>query len=50
MAYAINIDEYELIGTHWIALYMNGGNVTYFESFGIEHIPKVVIKKQAHRQ
>ena len=50
VAYAINIDEYESIGTHWIALYMKGGNVTYFESFGIEYIPKVIIKKQAHKQ
>ena len=22
-AYIINLDEYELIGTHWIALYFN---------------------------
>ena len=31
-AYTINLDEYKLIGTHWIALYVNS-NVTYFESF-----------------
>ena len=29
------INEYESIGTHWIALY-----VTYFDSFGNEHVPK----------
>ena len=23
-----------------IALYLNGNNVTYFDSFGIKHIPK----------
>ena len=22
--YVINLDEYKLIGTHWIALYVNG--------------------------
>ena len=43
-AYIINLDDYESIGTHWIALYVNGGNVTYFHSFGIEHIPKEIKK------
>ena len=40
----MNIDEYESIGTHWIALYGNGNNITYFDSFGIEHIPKEIKK------
>ena len=31
--YAINLDEYKSIGTHWIALYVNGNNVIYFDSF-----------------
>ena len=31
-AYIINIDEYESIGTHWIAFYVNDENITYFES------------------
>ena len=38
-AYIINLDECESIGTHWIALYVNDNNVTYFDSFGVEHIP-----------
>ena len=33
-AYVTNLDEYESIGTHWIALYVNAKNVTYFHSFG----------------
>ena len=33
-AYIINLDEYESIGTHWIALYVNAENITYFDSFG----------------
>ena len=41
-AYVINLDEYESIGTHWIALYVNNNNVTYFDNFGVEHIPKEV--------
>ena len=39
-AYIINLDGYESIGTHWIALYENAKNVIYFDSFGVEHIPK----------
>ena len=35
--YAINSDEYESIGTHWIALYVHSGNVTKFDSFGVRH-------------
>ena len=38
----INLNEYESIGTHWIALYVNDNNVTCFDSFGIEHIPKEI--------
>ena len=37
-AYIINLNKYSDIGTHWVALWVN--NVTYFDSFGIEHIPK----------
>ena len=40
-AYVINIDEYSDIGTHWIALWVNN-NVTYFDSFGVEHVSKEI--------
>ena len=43
-AYVINLDEYSVIGTHWIALYVNNKTATYFYSFGIEHISKEVKK------
>ena len=43
-AYVINLDEYKSIGTHWIALYKNAENVTYFDSFGVEHIQKEIRK------
>ena len=43
-AYVINLDEYSDIGTHWIALYVNNKTVTYFDSFGVEHIPKEILK------
>ena len=38
----INFDEYSDIGTHWIALYALNNNVTYFDSFDVEHIPKEI--------
>ena len=39
-AYIINLDKYSDIGTHWVALYVYNDDVTYFDSFGVEHIPK----------
>ena len=44
-AYVINLEEYESIRTHWIALYVNNNNnddVNYFHSFRVEHIPKEI--------
>ena len=40
----MNLDEYHNIGTHWVALYIKNKTVTYFDSFGIEHIPKEIKK------
>ena len=39
-AYVINLDEYENTGTHWVSLFVKANKVIYFDSFGIEHIPK----------
>ena len=39
-AYVMNLDEYSDIRTHWVALYVHNNDVTYFDSFGVEHIPK----------
>ena len=46
-ASVINPDEYSDIGTHWVALYVYNNNVTYFDSFGAEYIPKEI--KTFHR-
>ena len=44
-AYVRNLDDYSDIGTHWIAFYVvKNNNVTYFDSFGVEHIPKEIEK------
>ena len=40
--HVINLGEYKSIGTHLIALYENGNNIPYFDSFGVEHIPKEI--------
>ena len=43
-AYVINLDEYRDIGTHWVALYVDNKTIIYFDSFGVEHILKEIIK------
>ena len=40
--YVINLDEYSDNATHWITLYVNNNEVTYFDGFGVEHIPKEI--------
>ena len=34
-AYVINRDEFKSTGTHWIGLYVDRKNATYFGSFGV---------------
>ena len=41
-AYVIKIDEYADVGTHWIALFCNRGEVVYFNSFGVEYVPEEI--------
>ena len=43
-AYVINLYEFKSIGTSQIAFYVNNNHVTYFDSFGVEHIPKEIRK------
>ena len=43
-AYVINLDEYENTGTHWVSLFVKPKYRVYFDSFGIEHIPKEINK------
>ena len=49
-AYVINLDEYHDIGTHWVALYVYNKTVTYFDFFGVEHIPKEIMKFIARKK
>ena len=41
-AYIIILDECCHIGTHQVALYVQNDDVIYFDSFGVEHIPKEI--------
>ena len=35
---------YQSMQAHWISLYVNGDNVAYFDSFGVENIPNQITK------
>ena len=41
-AYIVHLDEYSDIGIHQVALYVHNDDVTYFDSFGVEHITKEI--------
>ena len=43
-AYVIHLDEYENTGTHWVSLFVKPKYTVYFDSFGVEHIPKEINK------
>ena len=42
-AYVINLDHSENTGTHWVVIFMKSNEVIYFDSFGLEHIPKEIM-------
>ena len=48
-AYIVNLDNYKNTGTHWIALYVKNNEITYFDSFGVEHVPKEIKKFIGHK-
>ena len=48
-AYVINLDEYEDVGTHWIALFCNKSEIVYFDSFGVEHVPEKIKEFIGHK-
>ena len=41
-AYVLNLDVFKSIETHWIALYVIANNIVYFDSLGVEYIPKEI--------
>ena len=36
------MDEYENTGTQWVALFFKSKYTVYFDSFGLDHIPKEI--------
>ena len=48
-AYAINLDAYADVGTHWIALYIKNNEGIYFDSFFAEHVPKEIKRFIGHK-
>ena len=48
-AYVINLYEYADAGTHWIALFVKNNGITYFDSVGVEHVPKEIKKFVGHK-
>ena len=40
----MNLDEYENTGTQWVSLFVKQKYTVYFDSFGVEHIPKEINK------
>ena len=45
----VNLDNYKNAATHWIALYVKDNEVIYFDSFGVEYIPKELKKFIGHK-
>ena len=48
-AYVIDLDEYADVGTHWIVLYCKTNEIIYFDSFGVENVPKEIEKFIGHK-
>ena len=49
-AYVINLDEYENTSIHWVSLFVKPKYTVYFDSFGVEHIPKKINKFNANKK
>ena len=47
--YVVNLNEYADVGTNWIALYTKNNEVIYFDSFGVERVPKEVKRFIGHK-
>ena len=54
-AYVINLDHSENTGTHRIVIFMKNNEffefpeVIYFDSFGVEYIPKEIMEKKGNK-
>ena len=48
-AYIINLDHSENTGTHWIVIILKKDEVIYFDSFGVEYIPREIMKRVKYK-
>ena len=48
-AYVINLDEYADVATHWITLRVSNNEITYFDKFRVEHVPKEIKRFIGHK-
>ena len=48
-AYVINLNEYEDVGIHWVALHVKNNEITYFDSFGVEHVSNEIKRFIGHK-
>ena len=44
-AYVINLHHSRNTGTHWVVIFINSSEVIYFDSFGVEYIPKEIMER-----
>jgi len=40
--YVVNLDDLGKPGTHWVAIFIQKKNAVYFDSFGVEKLPKEI--------
>ena len=44
-SYGINLDHSKNTGTHWVVIFVKKDEVIYFDSFGVEYIPKEIMER-----
>ena len=42
--YIVNLDDMGRAGTHWVVIFLNDNRATYFDSFGVEHLLREVLR------
>ena len=47
-AYIINLDHSRNTRTHWVVVFVKKDEVIYFDSFGVEYIPKEIMERIKH--
>ena len=43
-AYIINLDHSKNTGKHWVVIFVKEDEVIYFDSFGVQYIPKEIME------